>query len=288
MMQRYDFIENQRPMLVEYTKRGHMTKSMPLPHVHNSYEIYYLLEGERYYFIHNTTYHVKKGMLVLIDPSVIHRTISTGRPEHERLLINIQEEELKRFASGFGRFDWFQGFDSKRPVITLDIRQQSELREMMFAIYHWYHDSPEENIQRIMLKIMEVLIYIREVSNGVDSVGEPMLEVNDPMFNRISQVVQYINEHYGDTLSLELLAKKFFFSPYYLSRNFKKTTGFNLKEYINQVRILEAERLLTQEQNSISGIAQKVGFESQTHFGRVFKQYKGISPSIYRKKHNNT
>ncbi len=91
MMQRYDFIENQRPMLVEYTKRGHMTKSMPLPHVHNSYEIYYLLEGERYYFIHNTTYHVKKGMLVLIDPSVIHRTISTGRPDHERLLINIQK-----------------------------------------------------------------------------------------------------------------------------------------------------------------------------------------------------
>jgi AraC-like DNA-binding protein len=283
-MKRYDYVDNQSSVLVEYTKKGHVTQSMIRPHVHKSYEIYYLLEGERYYFIHNTTYHVKKGMLVLIEPSVIHRTISSGRPEHERLLINIEEEELKRFASGFGTYDWFEGFVTNRPVISLDITKQSALREMMFTIYNWYRDNPIDNRQRIMLKIMEVLIFISDTQKEIDEKKEPKLEVEDPMFTRISQVVQYINEHYGEVMSLESLAKQFYFSSYYLSRNFKKTTGFNLKEYINQVRILEAEKKLAQENRPISEISREVGFESQTHFGRVFKQYKGISPSVYRKK----
>ncbi len=283
-MKRYDYVDNQSSVLVEYTKKGHVIQSMIRPHVHKSYEIYYLLEGERYYFIHNTTYHVKKGMLVLIEPSVIHRTISSGRPEHERLLINIEEEELKRFASGFGDYDWFEGFVTNRPVISLDITKQSALREMMFTIYNWYRDNPIDNRQRIMLKIMEVLIFISDAQKEIDEKKEPKLEVEDPMFSRISQVVQYINEHYGEAMSLESLAKQFYFSSYYLSRNFKKTTGFNLKEYINQVRILEAEKKLAQENRPISEISREVGFESQTHFGRVFKQYKGISPNMYRKK----
>lgn len=223
-------------------------------------------------------------MLVLIEPSVIHRTISSGRPEHERLLINIEEEELKRFASGFGTYDWFEGFVTNHPVISLDITKQSALREMMFTIYNWYRDNPIDNRQRIMLKIMEVLIFINDTQKEIDEKKEPKLEVEDPMFTRISQVVQYINEHYGEVMSLESLAKQFYFSSYYLSRNFKKTTGFNLKEYINQVRILEAEKKLAQENRPISEISREVGFESQTHFGRVFKQYKGISPSVYRKK----
>ena len=282
-MKRYDYVDNQDSILVEYTKKGHMKQSMIRPHVHNSYEIYYLLEGERFYFIQDTTYHVKKGMVVLINPSVIHRTISAGSPEHERLLINIKENEVKRSAEGFGNYDWFEGFLENRPVITLDIRRQSNLREMMFNIYKWSIEDALENRQRIMLKIMEILIFINDVQKEMEVIEEPHLEVKDPMYNRISQVVQFVNDHYGKKMTLESLAKQFYFSPYYLSRNFKKTTGFNLKEYINQVRVLEAEKRLSQHKHSILEISQEVGFESQTHFGRVFKQYKGMAPSTYRK-----
>ena len=64
--------------------------SMPRKHLHNEYEIYYLLEGERYYFIDRRTCHVTGGSLVFIDRNQIHQTSQAGPCSHERILISTQ------------------------------------------------------------------------------------------------------------------------------------------------------------------------------------------------------
>ncbi|MEG0502950.1 MAG: helix-turn-helix transcriptional regulator [Cellulosilyticaceae bacterium] len=75
----------------------------------------------------------------------------------------------------------------------------------------------------------------------------------------------------------------FYISPYYLSRTFKEGTGFNMINYLNYIRVKNAKVLLDGTSRAITDISQEVGFESTTHFDRVFKEIEGISPLKYRK-----
>ncbi|PEE73423.1 hypothetical protein COM81_28730 [Priestia megaterium] len=109
------------------------------------------------------------------------------------------------------------------------------------------------------------------------------MEYHNSLHEKVSEIVRYINNHYMDLLTLHSLSKQFHISPYYLSRIYKKGTGFSFVEYLNQVRINEAQKLLKTTSLSVTSIAEKVGYENPTHFGRVFKKVTGISPLKYRK-----
>ena len=283
MINFYDKVDDQRMISSEYTQKGSTIQGMTNSHIHDSYEIYFLLEGERYYFIHDKTYNVKKGMLVLIHPNVIHKTIKAERSDHERLLINIHPAIMKQYAQGFDSQDWFSGFDGDRPVLALNISNQSQLREKMLAVYCELNEKEEISFNRVMIGVMDILLFLSELRSSDWSDRSEMVLENQTSL-RVNDVVRYINDHFDSNLTLASLAKNFFFSPSYLSRCFKQITGFNLKDYINQVRLLEAEKKLTNTSLSISDIGRLTGFSSQTHFGRQFKKYKGITPTLYRKK----
>ena len=84
-------------------------------------------------------------------------------------------------------------------------------------------------------------------------------------------------------MTLQTISERFYISPYYFSRTFKQITGFTFIEYLNGVRIKEAQKLLRKTNLSIGKIAESVGYQNNTHFGRLFKKATGISPLAYRK-----
>ena len=77
---------------------------MPHKHVHEEYEIYYLVDGERYYFIENQIYHVKKGTLVFIDRNQIHKTGQYGDSHHERIAIKGYSNSARKIRNMFSLF----------------------------------------------------------------------------------------------------------------------------------------------------------------------------------------
>ena len=101
---------------------------------------------------------------------------------------------------------------------------------------------------------------------------------------KVAEIVQYINKNYMNKINLSTISEKFFISRYHFSRIFKEATGFTFTEYINSVRIQEAQKYLRETNWKISTISEKAGFESIAHFGRVFKKATGLSPLNYRKK----
>jgi len=97
-------------------------------------------------------------------------------------------------------------------------------------------------------------------------------------------VAIYLTENYRSRISLKQVAERFFITPCHLSRSFKKATGFSFIEYVNSIRVKEAQKLLKKTNSSVMRIAELTGFDSQTHFGRVFKNLTGMSPLQYRKR----
>jgi two-component system response regulator YesN len=96
------------------------------------------------------------------------------------------------------------------------------------------------------------------------------------------EVIEYINAHYMEQLSLKQVADIFFINAAYLGRVFQKTTGMNFKEYVNKIRISEAKKLLLQTDKLIYEIAGEVGFTESSYFIVKFSQEVGKSPSEYR------
>jgi AraC-like DNA-binding protein len=98
----------------------------------------------------------------------------------------------------------------------------------------------------------------------------------------ITRAKQYIHEHQSEDLSLGQVAKSVNTSTFYFCKMFKKATGVNFTDYLSRVRIEKAKNLLLNPNLRISEIAYEVGFQSLTHFNRVFKKIVGQSPTEYR------
>lgn len=101
----------------------------------------------------------------------------------------------------------------------------------------------------------------------------------------IHRALKFIHENLGETLDLDLVAKSACLSRCYFSRKFKEATRIAFTEYVAKSRVEAAKKLLTNPQIRVSEIAFQVGFQSLTHFNRVFKRVVGLSPTQFRGNH---
>lgn len=98
-----------------------------------------------------------------------------------------------------------------------------------------------------------------------------------------SEVVEYVHRHYREQITLKEVADLFYINPAYLGRAFQKATGISFKQYINELRITEAKRLLSQTDKLIYEIAEQVGYSESKYFIAKFISEVGMSPSNYRR-----
>jgi AraC-like DNA-binding protein/ligand-binding sensor protein len=98
----------------------------------------------------------------------------------------------------------------------------------------------------------------------------------------ITRAKEYIQEHQTENLRLGNVAKAVNTSTFYFCKMFKKVTGINFTDYLSRVRIEKSKNLLLNPNLRVSEIAFEVGFQSLTHFNRVFKKILGQSPTEYR------
>ena len=98
----------------------------------------------------------------------------------------------------------------------------------------------------------------------------------------IARARQFILENRGEELSLATVAKAANMSSYYFCKTFKKATGLNFTDYLARVRIEKAKELLLNPNARVSEVVFEVGFQSITHFNRIFKRHVGKSPTEYR------
>ncbi len=115
---------------------------------------------------------------------------------------------------------------------------------------------------------------------------QTILAVNDSNDHPLNMksLLQYIEDHYAEPLSLTILAEHFHFNPSYLSSYFSTHLKVGFCDYLNQVRIAKAKQILESSSASVSQVSEMVGYSEPSYFCKVFKRLEGSSPGRYRKK----
>jgi two-component system response regulator YesN len=100
----------------------------------------------------------------------------------------------------------------------------------------------------------------------------------------LAQVEAYITEHYMESISLKLLGEQFYMNSAYLGQIFKKHYAKSFSDYLNEIRIEEASRLLRRTDYRVYEIATMVGYRDSDYFINRFEKIRGETPAQYRKR----
>ncbi|MBE7720809.1 AraC family transcriptional regulator [Lacrimispora indolis] len=265
-------------------------------HFHNQYEIILFLTDGALMEIGNRTYHVNAGDLFFINNKEYHRTSGAEGKAHNRYVLMFEPELLVNMAAAF-HYDFSVFFENRPEQFIHRLHLSGEKLEKVEKLFgkiegniNSDHKNSAESSVKLKLSILEAITAINEMyrffieeeknNKGLDEKRKQ--EFQDPILyrERIEQLKKYIAAHVEERLDLDEISRKFYMNRYYLSHYFKKETGFTLMQYVANQKIIAAKALL-KEGNSVTDVALKLSYNSDSHFIAVFKKLTGITPKKY-------
>jgi len=233
-------------------------------------ELLYIAEESGRYFVGNYEYAVTAGDFVICNANVPHG-------EHHFLGHQIQTYCL--VLSGIKLEDLPPNHmisKQQRPILSLG--EKNFVADLMPNIYQMFHG--QKNYYSVCRHLATaIFLMLREKLLERNKNLTPTKQKRERLMYRI---MDYINEHYAEPLTLKKISDAVYISEAHLSRCFKKDSGLSPMQYLMHRRIGEAKSLLIETILPIQDIGEELGFVSSAHFSKMFKKYVGITPKEYR------
>ena len=251
------------------------------PAYHDFFECELFVQGAGSLFINSKEYHIKPGLFYILEPSSHHMYRATQDIELE--LYNL------KFSSDLISSDVRELLSSqKSPHACLfdeDFfeRMRSKINEIIRITEGKYVPSSDYHLKNRFVKGMVdevVLTYLAHTTtNHIESETQ-----NVTLSKRFQNLIQWINEHYSESITAHEAAEVIGLSSKYFSRYFKQHANMSFNEYVYRTRISRAMDMLNNTNLSIKEICYETGFSSSAHFTKTFVKYVGITPTAYRNK----
>jgi AraC-like DNA-binding protein/ligand-binding sensor protein len=147
------------------------------------------------------------------------------------------------------------------------------------ALEKTYFESPELGPAQYEAMVRLLEVFAQHLSLAAEQLATQQENAEPPLVKRARQ---FIDEHQGEDIALGDVARAVHASTFHFCKMFKKATGMTFTHYLSLVRVAKAKKMLANPQLRISEIAYEVGFNSLTHFNRMFRKMTGESPTAYR------
>ena len=245
-------------------------------HIHDCYEIYYSISGGKQFLIDNKFYSIESGDLFIINQYESHYLTQIDQMIHERIVLSIHPEYVKRLSSDETDLDeCFKNHTGKfQHKISLNKEQQNRFLYYVNKITdanQYAHDILEE------AAFLELLVMINSISKSNNTVDDIS---GFTYHTQVHQILAYINQNITSTITLETLSNHFYLSQSYICRVFKGATGTTINKYIIARRISIAKALLN-DGASVTQAYEQSGFNDYNSFYKSFIKAVGITPKKY-------
>ena len=225
------------------------------------------------------TYNVRSGDLMLIPPHTPHRLIiHSPKTPYRRFVFWISKnfcEHLSQLSSAYMYLINYVN-EHKDYLFQMDPVSFNTLQSKMIRLLEEMHGERYGKEEQIALYISDFILYINRL---VYEQREPQTQaVNTSLY---SNLVEYIEQHLDEELSLERLADEFYVSKYHIAHVFKENVGLSIHQYITKKRLSLCQEAIRAKMN-ITEVYHAYGFGDYSSFYRAFKKEFGISPKEFR------
>lgn len=237
-------------------------------HTHNCTELFYVTGGMGQFYIEGETYPVSTHDLIIVNPAVEHTEVSFNSNPLEYIVLGVEGLELSVRDGENSRY-CIVNFHNVRDSILFYL--QNILREI---------EAKTPGYEIICQDLMEILVIHLTRQTDYSATMTPVRR-NTPRL--CATVRRYIDEHFKENLTLDLLAQMTHISKYYMVHAFSEEYGISPINYMIYRRIEEAKLLLKNDDYALSLISRMLGFSSPSYFSQSFRKIVGMSPNEYRK-----
>lgn len=250
-------------------------------HWHEEIELLYQLNGRSDIQIDGKKYQIQNKLLTVINSRQVH-SIHTYSDTSMFICVHISKKLIEKYIPDI---DLYRIYcipddipDSQFPEYLSVCRQM----EALLRLYITDKPAWQMESEGIILQVLAQLIRHFSRKFAPDEIG--LSSADRISFNRIRDVITYVEEHFREPISLQDIAGHLSLGREYFCRFFKKNMGMSFLRYLNEVRISHVYQDLEQTDAPIAEIAEKNGFHNQKLFNRTFREVYGCTPSAVRRK----
>jgi len=246
-------------------------------HHHDFYECYLFISGDVTYLIEGRTYSLKPGDIILLNSTELHQAvINDNIVPYERIVLWINKVFLKKLSTEATNLAQCFEETKKENVIRAGFEMQQNIKTILGKLLSL--ESYKGIGCDLLYKayIIELLVNLNMIlyQNGAK------LDVDIKKNNLIDGIIQYINNHGEDEITIDELSEQFYLSKYHLIREFKKHSGTTIHKYIVQKKLIQAKELILKGIPIIS-VYKQCGFGDYSNFFRAFKNEYGVTPKHF-------
>ncbi len=247
--------------------------AMTAPHSHDFYELYFLLDGKRSFFINNKMFFVNENTLVVVPPYCLHKTEGEA---YSRININVSPDLLTKSQN-----EYLMQASEK-----IAVKINPQYKDLIARLVNEGANLKTAHLgskNEALLTLTQAILVILSMQN-VTSVSARVSHVSEGEVSpEVLKIINYVNEHYTENVQLKDICNEFYISKAALCKKFKDVMKCSVMKYILEMRLNKAKSLLRDTGKSIEQIAQESGFSSANYFGLTFKKSIGMSPLNFRK-----
>lgn len=237
----------------------------------DSYLFLYVLSGSGEICIRNEVHSLRAGDCVFLDCRDSYYHESSEQDPWELLWVHFDGATTKQY---------YEQYCEDTPFVTHPVHNDFYINLIMELME--LHDRKPPNFEiESSCKLVQLLTRLLQIRLD-DSLFCETLETEGQMTQKLRAVRTYLDEHFTEEITLDMLSRRFSVSKFYLCREFKERFTYSILNYITAKRVNYAKELLRFSSRSVQEIAFLCGIEDSNYFNKVFKKAEGVTPTEYR------